>query len=239
MMPAIQSQRSADPQAPHVYDATLDPNSNRETFFAESKLVVQTGFFRLPDLYEHLQSHILPKLENRKELQVWSAGCSDGREPYSLAMVLDNWRRQHPDCLPSGFSIDGLDINGEQIAIARKGTYQITSGEQVKLADYQQYITCDSKIDIQVVPQLRRLVRFTRGDILSQQNDTEYDLIICTNVLFYYATDFRKEIVRHLLEALKPGGYIYLEAVGNRFMRSIGLQRVVPGSHYFAYEREH
>ncbi|MEE9465903.1 MAG: CheR family methyltransferase, partial [Candidatus Neomarinimicrobiota bacterium] len=89
---------------PHVYDANLDPQSDLQNFFEGDNLVVATRFFRNAELFQQLENLVIPSLldsglANRRILRIWSAGCSDGRESYSLVMaarrILDE--AGHPD----------------------------------------------------------------------------------------------------------------------------------------------
>ncbi len=116
---------------PHVYEANFDDSSALQDFFEDSSLVVATRFFRNKALFKQLEEVVIPcllqgNLARRKVLRIWSAGCSDGRETYSLAMVarraLDDRSRKL-----IRVSVRGSDLSRPQLEIARKGDYELNA----------------------------------------------------------------------------------------------------------------
>lgn len=212
----------------HVYDAALGPASDLENFFASSKLVTASGFFRVPELYDTLATRVLPEMIDRGRLSIWSAGCSDGREPYSIAMLLKSLAENE-------FELDlrASDINPGVISTAIQGEYQLTIPEVQALQEYPQFYHSLDSNHIRIRSELRSSIDFILEDLTTYTPEENFDLIFCTNVLFYYESDYRREIVRGLVEKLKADGVIYLEAVGNRFLQSVGLHKVKSGSHFY------
>ncbi len=219
----------------HVYDATLDANSDRKGFFASSTLVTATGFFRLQDLYKTLSDTVLLELKDRGSVNIWSAGCSDGREAYSIALLIHKWIQQHPANNLCRFELRASDITESMIQIGLKNEYGIGGAEVDRLKEYAAYITIvDNKL-VSIRNEVKRKIKFIMEDIITHQVSKKYDILICTNVLFYYEMEYRKKIVTKLIKNLDPHGFIYLESIGSRFMRSIGLERISPGNHFFRF----
>ncbi len=219
----------------HVYDATLDPNSDRKRFFASSSLVTATGFFRLPDLYNTLINSVLPGLMNHSNISIWSAGCSDGREPYSIALSVQKWISQHPESRTSLFNLRASDITEIMINTGKKNDYELGDTEKSRLAEFSDYVTFTGPSRVSISSEICRKINFVLEDIFSHKALKKYHILICTNVLFYYDMDFRKKIVMDLVQNLHPGGFIYLESMGSRFMRSLDMERIIPGSHFFRF----
>ncbi len=219
----------------HVYDISLDENSDLKGFFASSSLVTATGFFRLNDLYSGLVNSVLPDLANVGNVKVWSAGCSDGREPYSIGMAIQKWIHQHPQVRLGLFELRASDITNSMIEIGLQNNYEVSASEIENLRNYAAYLEYDENHFVSVKNEVSRKIKFVQEDIISHRANPKYDIIICTNVLFYYEMTYRKKIVESLITNLCPNGFIYLESIGGRYMRSIGLERVSPRNHFFRF----
>lgn len=113
---------------PHVFDASLNGKSNLVEFFKDDMIVVRTEFFRQNNLYRDLENLILPDfLSNSNKitngLNIWSVGCSDGREPYSVAALIYNWLEKFNHNIE--LKIRASDINEKMISQAKKGIYPL------------------------------------------------------------------------------------------------------------------
>lgn len=219
----------------HVYDVSLGEKSDRKGFFASSTLVTATGFFRLKDLYNSLTNSILPLLSKAGSVKVWSAGCSDGREPYSVALAIQKWIHENPQARLGHFELRASDITDEMIQIGLSNNYEVAAGEITKLKAYDNYLEYTSENKVSIGNEVKRKIKFSKEDIITHKAISKYHILICTNVLFYYEMEYRKKIVGDLIKNLRPDGYIYLESVGSRYMKSIGLERVNPGNHFFRF----
>lgn len=219
----------------HVYDANLADSSDLISFFESNSLVTATGFFRLTELYDGLANPIITSLHNDMKndsaIQVLSAGCSDGREAYSVAMslkrLIDKNRFSH------SFSVKAVDINKNMIEIGRKGQYQLRRDELAKIEDYQEFFEKKDERTVSVKTEIKRRVTFQSADIMQPGLLKNFDLIICANLLLYYKKEIRIKILDILLQSLNTHGYIFIEGLGSRYMKSIGLERIFPGSHFF------
>jgi len=218
----------------HVYEISLEANSDRHEFFLSSSLVTQTGFFRLNSLYTSLEAIVLPALYILPgKIKIWSAGCSDGREPYSVAMSFEKWNDQFKN-RKIAYEIRASDINEKMIQTARKNRYEISNIEQARLKNYSKYCQFHEGLTVQVTDSVAKNIQFTNEDIFANSPlPKKYHLLICTNVLFYYEQEYRKIIARKLIESLEPNGFLYLESVGSRYLKSCGLARVNSESHLY------
>ncbi|MGA2134070.1 MAG: protein-glutamate O-methyltransferase [Bryobacteraceae bacterium] len=174
----------------------------------------KTDFFREPDHFEYLASTALPELESRKRagrIMAWSAGCSTGEEPYTLAMVLSEFAHNRP-----GFSFGVLatDISSEVLAKAGAGIFRSDAVRPVPPELRKKYLmrSRDPQSDlVRVVPELRSKIEFRRLNFM----DGDYRLaespsiIFCRNVIIYFDRPTQIRLLKRLSERLAPGGYFF------------------------------
>jgi chemotaxis protein methyltransferase CheR len=178
----------------------------------ESLLTQETSFFRYPGVFEAFEKRILPELhikkfwKNPRTLRIWSAGCSTGEEPYSIAITVadtlsfsDAWNVE----------ILATDIGRHALAIAERGIYSgrnIASVSERQLAAHFQPAESGSEIR----PRLRKMVNFVHMNLNSTMYVGKMDVIFCMNVLIYFSEERRRELVQHFYNVLEPGGYLFL-----------------------------
>ena len=220
----------------HVYDANLDSHSDLQRFFEGDNLVVATRFFRNAALFEQLRSMVIPNLLNsglqgRGTLHIWSAGCSDGRESYSLAMAA---RNSLDDLGYQGVAVRvrGSDLSRLQIEMARKGVYRISTSDWSTLDPYRQNFEELGATIWQIASNIKGLVEFVVEDIIEAQMDAKFDILICSLVLLYYQPQYQREIIQQLVKAVRPEGFFHVAPVGRRWLKSQGFEPL-PGSSLF------
>jgi chemotaxis protein methyltransferase CheR len=178
----------------------------------ESLLTQETSFFRYPSVFEAFEKRILPELHIRKfwknprSLRIWSAGCSTGEEPYSIAITVsdaisfsDAWNVE----------ILATDIGRQALAIAERGIY---SGRSIGSVSEKQLATHFQSVDggQQVRSRLRKMVNFVQMNLTNSVYVGKMDVIFCMNVLIYFSEESRRELVQHFYSVLEPGGYLFL-----------------------------
>jgi chemotaxis protein methyltransferase CheR len=178
----------------------------------ETLLTQETTFFRYPGVFEAFEKRILPELHVRKfwmnprSLRIWSAGCSTGEEPYSIAITVAD---------ASSFSeawnleILATDIGRHALAHAERGVY---SGRSIGSVSEKQLATHFQLIDggQQVRPRLRKMVNFVQMNLTNSVYVGKMDVIFCMNVMIYFSEERRRELVQHFYSMLEPGGYLFL-----------------------------
>lgn len=182
----------------------------------------ETYFFRDFPQLQGFAEGVIPEIVKRKEavgsrkLKVWSAGCSTGEEPYTLAIIL---LEMLPDPKNWEIEITATDINTRVLDFARKGLYSARSVKDVPpeyLATYFSRRMDNYLLNIKV----RNMVNFqvlNLVDTPSMKEFVNYDVIFCRNVLIYFSPESRKKVVEGYYHSLTSGGYIYLghsESVG-------------------------
>jgi chemotaxis protein methyltransferase CheR len=180
--------------------------------FAElvSALTVnESYFFRDPDQLRFLRNTVLPQVlaeagEGRKA-QLWSAGCANGEEPYTLAILL------HQTGALARAEVLGSDVDQEALARARLGVYTAWSLRGMDEADVQRYFRQRGE-RYALEAEIRERVRFRALNLADPQPvpPESMDVVLCRNVLIYFEREMVERVVVSLLEALRPGGWLLL-----------------------------
>lgn len=165
--------------------------------FQEYLTINTSQFFRDIKVFETIKTDILPELNRNPK--IWSAACSIGAEPYSIAILL----------LEQGFSFSPIfatDINEVVLAKAKKGIFmsnQISGVPASVLGKY--FIRRDDKY--QIVDEVKRKVEFKQHNLLVDEFGTDYDLILCRNVFIYFKNETQAMLTERFVDALKDGGF--------------------------------
>jgi chemotaxis protein methyltransferase CheR len=191
---------------------TEDEHGALHRMVVESLAITETSFFRDLLPFEALRTAVLPDLLGRRaperSLSVWSAACSNGQEPYSLAMLL---REHFPQLLSWDVKLLATDLSRFSIERARAGVYsQIEVNRGLPAALLVQYFRRDN-VEWRIREDLRRAVQFRELNLAMPWPPLPaMDLILVRNVLLYFDQDTRNHVIRNLARALKPDGYLLL-----------------------------
>jgi chemotaxis protein methyltransferase CheR len=176
----------------------------------------KTEFFREPDHFDCLYEKVLPELTCKKNrrLSIWSAACSTGEEPYSLAMVLDDYSRQHPETKLE-FHIEATDISPEVIRKANGGIYLEERVESIKMDFKKKYLMRSKDREkklVRIVPELREKVTFRNLNLMDAEFnlDRSMDIVFCRNVIIYFDRETQKALLERICGCIKPGGYLFM-----------------------------
>jgi chemotaxis protein methyltransferase CheR len=187
----------------------------------------ETYFFREPAQLLAFTGEVLPRLLGapRRALRLWSAGCSTGEEPYTLAMLLEESGRA------AGLEVDvlGTDLSARSLQVARKAEYgtsalRATSPERVA----RHFVALPSG-RFAVAPRARPLVSFAQKNLLDGPGLRllpRMDVIFCRNVLIYFEAEVRRRVVRAFYEQLAPGGFLLLGHSENLLQTSTDFEVV-------------
>ncbi|MFY9673331.1 MAG: CheR family methyltransferase [Terriglobales bacterium] len=174
----------------------------------------KTDFFREPDHFDYLANRAVPDMVARnasgRPLLVWSAGCSSGEEPYTLAMVLS-------ECLPAGlrFRVLATDISTTVLTKASRGVFKREVVAPVPEELRQKYFMRSREPGsdlMRVVPELRKLVEFRRLNFMDADFglSDRADAIFCRNVIIYFDRPTQEQILQKLTRQLVPSGYLFM-----------------------------
>ncbi|WP_166251332.1 CheR family methyltransferase [Marinobacter salicampi] len=176
----------------------------------------ETLWFRDNHPFRILSDQLLPELAERNSLQpirFWSAACSTGQEPYSVAMAVDEFRRQKPGKLKGEVKIVATDISKSVLEVARRGEYEMLAiGRGLSPERQKNFFTMSSAGSWQIRPQIKSMVEFKELNLLERYMLGKFDVILCRNVLIYFSAELKKDILTRMHAALNPGGYLILGA---------------------------
>ncbi|WP_194892918.1 CheR family methyltransferase [Catenulispora pinisilvae] len=174
-------------------------------------LINVTGFFRDADAWSHLQREVLPELiaarGPQEDIRVWSAGCSSGQEPYSLAILFAEVLGIE-ECVRR-VKLYGTDVDEEALREARSGLYSAKALEMLDPELRDKYFEPNGAQFV-FRPDLRRRVIFGRHDITRDAPISRLDLLVCRNTLMYFNAEAQSQIVDRFHFALREGGYLFL-----------------------------
>jgi chemotaxis protein methyltransferase CheR len=193
------------------------PGSGEELQALLNEVTIQeTHFFRNPPQFRALRQHVLPQLIRRaaasgtRRLRIWSAGCSTGEEPYSVAMLL---RELLP--LSEGWDVRvvATDVSTRALAAARAGRYTLRALLAADPDDVARWFVREGD-DYVVRPEVRELVEFRHHNLVTEPvpfpKDEPIDLLLCRNVTIYFSRDTTRRLMTQFHESLSDGGYLFL-----------------------------
>ncbi|HSJ07688.1 MAG TPA: protein-glutamate O-methyltransferase CheR [Longimicrobiales bacterium] len=186
-----------------------DPSGRELARLVDALTTNKTGFFREPRHFDFLHQRLVPELHvPGRPLRIWSAGCSSGEEPYTLAMVLHDELGDDADV-----RILATDISASMIARARGAVYPEESLEPVPAMARHSHFRCTSAVrprTYEVRAHIRSMVRFAQLNLMDAWPMAgPFDLICCRNVMIYFDQPTQQRLVDRFWDMLVPGGYFF------------------------------
>jgi chemotaxis protein methyltransferase CheR len=203
----------------------------------------ETHFFREPRHFDYLERHVFPRWQQEAaagerimRLRVWSAGCSSGEEPYSLAMLL---LKNFPENKGWDIEVLGTDISTRVLEKARAATYPIEKSKDIPAEHLRAYMLKgrgDHKAMMKVSPELHRVVRFARVNLHADSYPIlgSFDLIFCRNVLIYFDQESKIKVIGGILRHLSPSGLLFVGHSEHLGTMAPSLRTVAPTIHALA-----
>ncbi len=181
--------------------------SENETLFNEflDRMTINVSeFFRNAKRWEVLEKKILPRLfRENKKLKVWSAACSTGEEPYTLAIILNKF-------IPfREMSILATDIDKAALERAKQGVYLERALKEVPRELVNRYFQQDGAC-YRIKEEVKQAVHFQQQNLLSDPFGTNFDLIVCRNVMIYFTEEAKHELYHKFSRALRTGGVLFV-----------------------------
>jgi chemotaxis protein methyltransferase CheR len=206
---------SIDAYCEHLF-STNGAEAER-SHFINAVTTNKTDFFREPLHFRYLTGTALPQLERTRDLGrsrtlfVWSAGCSSGEEPYTLAMVLSEYAALHP---PLRFQILATDVSTKVLQTARAGIYarQLIAPVPPELRRRYLLQARGEQCSVRVKPSLRESISFHQLNFMDADYCVRemFDVIFCRNVLIYFDRMTQQSVIAKLCRNLNPGGYLFV-----------------------------
>jgi chemotaxis protein methyltransferase CheR len=202
----------------------------------------ETYFFRNSQQLQSFEEEVLPAIIKKKQeartshIHLWSAGCSSGEEPYTLAMIL---LETIPAIRHWKISIVGTDINTQVLARAREGLYTARSLRDTPRKYKNKYFTRESE-EYRICDQIKQMVSFRVGNLVDKQDSSliqNLDCIFCRNVLIYFDVESCKAVVNMFYESLARDSYLFL-GHSESLYRITAIFKLMKLQHSLVYYKE-
>jgi chemotaxis protein methyltransferase CheR len=201
----------------HAYWELLRDDTNEQERLRQDLTINVTEFFRDNTVYKTFQQDVLPKVlqTNQGKVRIWSAGSSDGKEAYSIAMIAADVLGDSE--VKARIEIIGTDIDKMCLERATSGIYDSRPGiTQTDIKQQLRYLpTSETYFDIEgdtyrVKPVLKNLVRFEHHDLISGPKKRHFDIIFCRNVVIYFNRELQEILYMDFYQTLKENGFFIM-----------------------------
>jgi len=177
----------------------------------------ETSFFRFPGQFEAFRNHVIPelmasKIKGPRELRVWSAGCSTGEEPYSIAMTMLDSGMESLGWIPRVYA---SDVSTKALGAAKAGIYQKRTMQNVPDEVLRRYFDKEAgREEFRVKEKVRRVVEFGYHNLSKEPYPLalmgNWDVIFCRNVTIYFQLESTRRVVANFFNSLNEGGYLFV-----------------------------
>ncbi len=174
----------------------------------------ETSWFRDVYPFDILKEKLLPELIKiqPRTIRIWSAACSTGQEPYSLSMMVQEYLQSKPGSLSTNaVQIIGTDISPSVLAVAKSGVYEGVAVSRGLPQERKARFFRETNAGWEVSADIKKRVSFRELNLM--QNYTllgRFDIIYCRNVLIYFSTELKRDILARMAKCLNPGGFLVL-----------------------------
>ena len=182
----------------------------------EAMTTNETFWFRDAFPFDILKNRVIPEFiekRGRQPLKIWSAACSSGQEPYTISISIAEYQKANPGKLPGDGQIVATDISDRMLEIGRSARYDELSVARGLSAERKASYFTQVGAEWEVKPEIRRRVSFRHLNLLQSYSSLgKFDVIFCRNVLIYFSTESKMDILSRFAQQLNPGGYLFLGA---------------------------
>lgn len=200
--------------------AKHDPSPALRDKVIDAMTTNETLWFRDAHPFAILREKLLPPLAeeilqgSRFRIRIWSAACSTGQEPYSIAMVIHEFCRDHPGITPAHFEILATDISPSALMLAKAGRYDENALRRGLPDDMRTRYFRPDGLAWTVNEEVRRLITFRKFNLQASLDPLgRFDVIFCRYVTIYFAEAFKRRIFEGLARLLAPSGHLFVSAV--------------------------
>jgi chemotaxis protein methyltransferase CheR len=194
--------------------------------FLDRMTINVSEFWRNANRWEILEKKFIPEmLQQNKRIKCWSAACSTGEEPYTLAMIISEARGGLQD-----IQVTATDIDEGALEKARNGLYLDRSIRDVPVNYLKKYFKQDG-IMYNIISDLKSAVKYQKQNLLLDKFELNHDLIVCRNVMIYFTEDAKHLLYQKFAQALRPGGILFVGSTEQIF--SPGQYNLEPAETFF------
>jgi chemotaxis protein methyltransferase CheR len=184
----------------------LKTDANFRADFLNHFTINTSEFFRNPQNFITIEKEIFPKfLATGEKVKIWSAPCSNGCEPYSLAIIMDELGAK-----PHQYELMAIDIDPDILEAARRGVYNAGALKNVNPQRLQRYFTKVGPDAWAIDEKIKQMVTIKQFDLLKDTFTKSWDMILCRNLFIYFTQDVKDLLTHKFVDALKPGGILFL-----------------------------
>lgn len=173
----------------------------------------ETSWFRDTHPFDIIKAHVLPVLAKKTggSIRIWSSACSTGQEPYSLSMGIQEFMTSNPGMLRQEIEIVATDISPSSLDEAKAGIYDDISIGRGLSADRRNRFFQKREQQWEVRKELKSRITFRQMNLLqSYAGLGRFDMILCRNVLIYFSTELKSNVLQRMVDTLSPGGFLIL-----------------------------
>lgn len=196
-----------------VQTLSRQPRSGLRERIIDAMTTNETFWFRDNHPYALLKDLILPDLAKQRpaQIRIWSAACSSGQEPYSISMVVQEYLQSRPGSLANNFQIIGTDISPSMLESAKTGKYDALALSRGLSPERKQRFFQPQGDFWQVKDDIRNRVRFAELNLMNNYASLgKFNIVFCRNVLIYFSSQLKRDILRRIAQTMVPGGYLFL-----------------------------
>lgn len=211
-----------------AYQALLDSDPAEYDLLLDALTINVSKFFRNAELWERISELVVPRLfeEPADERRIWSAGCASGEEPYSVSILLHEWARtQGREDELARFRIVGSDIDRRSLGAAARAEYNDLALSETPPELRERWFT--PHLPYRLDPRATLNVSFEQRDLISEEPERGFSLILCRNVIIYFDREIQERLFERFYDALVPGGFLVLGKVETLLGRSRAAFRPV------------
>jgi two-component system CheB/CheR fusion protein len=194
-----------------AYSRLLDENPDEHVALVNTILINVTSFFRDPDAWKKLAEEVIPRIVDdageTRSLRIWSAGCSSGEEPYSLAILLAEHLGEGVNRYT--IKIYGTDVDEDALTTARQAAYRTDQLNGVPDRLLERYFTRDGQ-SYRVRRDVRRWCIFGSHNVTQAPPLSHIDLLVCRNVLIYFTSELQDRVLNRFQYSLREDGFLFL-----------------------------
>lgn len=195
-----------------AYTRYVQRNPEEQRLLIARFLIKVTQFFRDPEFFDFLKTHVVPDIINgardqNNHIRIWSAGCATGEEAYSLAILLSEVLGEERDLFH--VRIFATDLDGEAVEFARRGVYAASAVELLDPQLLDRYFNVESN-GYRVKKSIRNLTVFGQQNLGARAPFPRIDLLVCRNVLIYFTIELQRRLLQLFAFSLRDGGYLAL-----------------------------
>lgn len=212
------SRCGASTEAEFINLLKLDKQLSKK--FQDHLTINVSEFFRNKEMFNDLEQKIRDNLKPEKNtLKIWSAACSNGSEPYTLAIIMDRLTpgKKH--------NILATDIDSTILESAKRGVYTKNDIKNVDTILINKYFTNAGEV-FSINDEIKKRVVYKKHDLILDRYENDFDLIVCRNVVIYFTMEAKNQIYKKFYDAMKPGGLLFVGATESIYnYRELGFEK--------------